>query len=134
MGVGRLEPDYEPDFSAPVELNHEDRYDDEIIQLPETSYALSIQSASLDPSNNPPPSSVHSPQPMRCSQLGPLLSISIPGIDEVPALESPSSSPASTSSQCTPMLDYQSGMYDQTYAAGEFGYDRYALLLSGCFG
>jgi len=123
----QLEPDSEPEFPTAVEFNHETSYDGEfssVIQLPETPYALSIQSASLD-SPNPPPGSVHSPQPMRYPQLGSLLSISIPATDEIPALESTSSSPASTSSQSTPLLDYQSGVFENGFVPGEFGYDRY---------
>ncbi|KAF9652436.1 hypothetical protein BDM02DRAFT_2975168 [Thelephora ganbajun] len=85
IGLLPLDPDSEPEFSAAFELNHEAPYDGEfssVIQLPETQYVLSIQSAPLDQSINPPPASVLSPQPMRCSQLGPLLSISVPGSDE----------------------------------------------------
>jgi hypothetical protein len=124
------EPDSETEFSATIELAHEDPYDGEltsVIQLPEAPYMLSIQSASLDQSANPPPSSVLSPQPMRYPQLAPLLSISIPSGNEIPALESTSSSPASSSSQSTPLLGYQSGMYDPNFVTGEFGYDRYAF-------
>jgi hypothetical protein len=127
MSGFQLEPDSEPEFSSALELHHESPYDGEfssVIQLPETPYGLPIQSASLDSSGNPPPGSVHSPQPMRYPQLGSLLSISIPGTDEIPALESTSSSPASTSSQSTPLLDYQPGMFDQSFVGGEFGYDR----------
>jgi len=130
IGVLSLELDSETEFSTAIKLNHEDLYDGEfpsVIQLPETPYMLSIQSVSLDQSTNTPPASVLSPQPMRYPQLGPLLSISIPGSDEVPALESTSSSPASSSSQPTPLLGYQSGMYDPGFVAGEFGYDRYVL-------
>jgi hypothetical protein len=129
----QLEPDSETEFSAAAELNHEGPYDAEfssVIQLPETPYVLPIQSTCLDSSANPPPGSVHSPQPMRYPQLGSLLSISIPGTDEIPALESTTSSPASTSSQSTPLLDYQPGMFDQSFVGGDFGYDRYVLLLS----
>jgi hypothetical protein len=128
-----LEPDSEAEFSTAIKLDHEDPYDGEfpsVIQLPETPYMLSIQMASLDQSATTPPASVLSPQPMRYPQLGPLLSIAIPGGEEVPALESTSSSPASSSSQPTPLLGYQSGMYDPSFVAGEFGYDRYALSLS----
>ena len=125
-----LEPDSEAEFPTAVGLNHENTYDAEfpsVIQLPETPYMLSIQSASLDQSTNGPPASVLSPQPMRYQQLGSLLSISIPGGDEVPVLESTSSSPASSSSQqSTPLLDYQSGGYDPSFVPGEFGYDRCA--------
>jgi hypothetical protein len=127
MGALQLEPDSEVEFSTAVELNHEDPYDGEfssVIQLPETPYMLSIPTASLDPSANPPPGSVVSPQPMRYPQLGPLLSISIPGTDEIPALESSSSSPASSSTQSTPLLGYQPGMFDHSFVTGEFGYDR----------
>lgn len=130
----QLEPDSEPEFPTAVEFNHETSYDGEfssVIQLPETPYALSIQSASLD-SPNPPPGSVHSPQPMRYPQLGSLLSISIPGTDEIPALESTSSSPASTSSQSTPLLDYQSGVFENGFVPGEFGYDRSAQFQAYC--
>ena len=133
----QLEPDSEPEFPTAVELSHEPSYDGEfssVIQLPETPYALSIQSAPLE-SPIPPPGSVHSPQPMRYPQLGSLLSISIPGTDEMPALESTSSSPASTSSQSTPLLDYQPGMFEHGLVPEEFGYDRYVLhLLFGYFG
>lgn len=119
----RLDPDPQPNFSTALELNHEDSYDGEFssaIQLSESPCMLSVQSAPPDPSSS---TSFHSPQPMRYPQLEPLLSISIPGTNEVPALESTSSSPASTSSQSTPLLDY-SGMIDQAFVAGEFGYDR----------
>jgi len=132
IGGLSLELDSEADFSAAIKLNHEDPYDGEfpsIIQLPETPYMLSIQSASLDQSTSTPSGSVISPQPMRYPQLGSLLSVSIPGSDEIPALESTSSSPASSSSQPTPLLGYQSGMYDPSFVTGEFGYDQYALLL-----
>ena len=130
MSMFPPEPDSETEFSAAIELAHEDPYDGEltsVIQLPEAPYMLSIQSASLDQSANPPPSSVLSPQPMRYPQLAPLLSISIPSGNEIPALESTSSSPASSSSQSTPLLGYQSGMYDPNFVTGEFGYDRYAF-------
>ena len=125
MGMLQLDPDSEVEFSAAVELAHEDPYAGftSAVQLPETPYTLSIQSAPLDQSTNPSPSSVLSPQPMRYPHLAPLLSISIPGGDEVPALESSSSSPASPPSQSTPLLDYQ-GMYDHNFVGGEFGYDR----------
>lgn len=132
IGILPLEPDSETEFCTAVELKHEDTYDGEfpsVMQLPETPYMLSIQSASLDPSITAPPASVLAPQPMRYQQPGPLLSISIPGSDEVPALESTSSSPASSSSQSTPLLGYQSGMYDPSFVTGEFGYDRYAFLV-----
>ena len=131
MGMLPLDPDSEVEFSAAVEFTHEDPYGggfSSVVQLPETPYPLSIQSASLDQSANASPSSVLSPQPMRYPQLAPLLSISIPGGEEVPALESASSSPASPPSQPTPLLDYPSGMYDQNFVAGEFGYDRYVFL------
>jgi hypothetical protein len=136
----QLDPDSDPDFSAVLDFNHEDSYDggfSSAIHLPDPQCVLSVQSAPPDQSTNPPSASFHSPQPMRYPQLEPLLSISIPGTDEIPALESTSSSPASTSSQSTPLLDYQPGMLDHTFVAGEFGYDRYVFFLpsrcSGCF-
>ena len=130
IGVLPLEPDSEAELSTAVELSHENTYDGgfpPVIQLPETPYMLSIQPASLDQPTDAPPASVHSPQPMRYSQLGSLLTISVPGSDEIPALDSTSSSPASSSSQSTPLLDYQSGMYDPSFVAGGFGYDRCVL-------
>jgi len=127
MGMLPLDPDSETDFSTPVEFTHEDLYDG-VIQLTEAPYMLSIQSASLDQSANPPPASVLSPQPMRYPHLVPLL---IPGGDDIPALESSSSSPASSSSQSTPLLGYQPGMYDHGFVTGEYGYDRYALSFCG---
>lgn len=138
MGMLHLDQDSELEFSAAVELTHEDPYGagfSSAGQLSEAPYTLSVQSASLDQSTNPSPSSVLSPQPMRYPQLAPLLSISIPGGEEVPALESSSSSsPASPPSQTTPLLDYQ-GMYDHNFVSNEFGYDRCVsrLLLSAPF-
>jgi len=132
MGVLPLEPDSDAEFHAAVELTHEDPYGagfSSVIQLPETPYMLSIQSAALDQPVDTPPSSVLSPQPMRYPQLVPLLSISIPGCDEVPALESTSSSPASPASQSTPLLGYQPGVYHNNFVADEFGYDRCVLPL-----
>jgi len=127
MAILPLEPDSEAEFHAAVELAHEDPYGggySSVVQLPETPYMLSIQSAALDQPIDTPPSSVLSPQPMRYPQLVPLLSISIPGGEEVPALESTSSSPASPSSQSTPLLSYQPGAYHHNFVADEFGYDR----------
>ena len=101
-----------------------------------SSTSLETQSRSvstptaLDQSTDTPPSSVHSPQPMRYPQLVPLLSISIPGGDEVPALESTSSSPASPSSLSTPLLGYQPGTYHNNFAVDEFGYDRCVIPFS----
>ena len=127
MGILPMEPDSEAEFHAAVELTHEDPYGggySSVMQLPETPYMLSIQSAALDQQIDTPPSSVLSPQPMRYPQLVPLLSISIPGGDEVPALESTSSSPESPSSQSTPLLGYQPGLYHNSFVGDEFGYDR----------
>ena len=130
IGIMSLEPDFEAGLSTPVELNHEDPYEGKfhpVIHLPENPYAFSIQSATLDQSPDPTSASVLSPQPMRYPQLGSLLSVSVPGGDEVPILDSTSSSPASSSSQSTPLLGYQAGMYDPGFIAGGFGYDRYVL-------
>ena len=134
MGILPLEPDSEAEFHTAVELTHEDPYGggySSVVQLPETPYMLSIQSAAFDQQIDTPPSSVLSPQPMRYPQLVPLLSISIPGGDEVPALESTSSSPASPSSQSTPLLGYQPGVYHNNFIADEFRYDQcvYPLLI-----
>jgi hypothetical protein len=130
MGILPLEPDSEAEFSTAIKLDHEDPYDGDFLRSfnsPRPHTCSPSNRHSLDQSINPPPSSVLSPQPMRYPQLGPLLSISIPGGDEVPALESTSSSPASSSSQSTPLLGYQPGMYDPSFVAGEFGYDRYVF-------
>ena len=127
MGILPFEPDSEAEFSA---LTHEDHYGggySSVVQLSEAPYMLSIQPSSPDQSINPPPSSVLSPQPMRYPQLVPLLSISIPGGDEVPALESASSSPESPPSQSTPLLGNQQGMY-HNFVTDEFGYNRYAII------
>lgn len=129
MGILSLEPDSEAEFPSPVELTHEDPHGcgfSSVIQLPETPYMLSIQPGSLDQPTDPSSASVLSPQPMRYPQLVPLLSISIPGGDEVPALESTSSSPASPSSQSTPLLGYQPVAY-HNFVSDEFGYDRYVF-------
>ena len=130
IGTVPLEPDFEADLSTPVELSHEDPYDNKfhpVIHLPETPYAFSIQSATLDQSPDPTSASVLSPQPMRYPQLGSLLTVSVPGSNEIPVLDSTSSSPASSSSQPTPLLGYQTGMYDPAFISGGFGYDRYVL-------
>ena len=61
-------------------------------------------------------------------QLTLLLLISLPGGEEVPALESTSSSPASPMSQPTPLLDHPSWMCDQNFVTGEFLYGWYVFL------